>query len=111
MKTFFCADWHLGEDRFEIMSRPFSTQEEMIDKLVEEHNKRVSPDDTVYMLGDVCYQKMPQFLPEVARFNGNKILVRGNHDRVFTDEDFAPYFSEVIEEGGGIELERVFLVG
>ena len=101
-KTWLVSDWHLGEDRFELMGRPFTTQREMIETLVENHNKLVAPDDRVLMLGDVCYQKTPEFLSEVARFNGKKTLVRGNHDRVFEDDDFAPYFEEIIEEGGGI---------
>ena len=37
-------------------------------------------------------------------FNGNKILIRGNHDRVFTDEQLKPYFQEIIPEGDGIEM-------
>lgn len=105
MKIFLCADWHLGEDRFELIGRPFTTQREMIDALVENHNKLIAPDDLVYMLGDVCYQKTPEFLPEVARFNGRKILTRGNHDRIFTDEDFAPYFEQIIKEGDGITVD------
>lgn len=105
MKTWLVSDWHLGEDRFEIMSRPFKTQMEMIDLMVERHNNLVNPDDTVYVLGDVCYQKNPQFLSQVERFNGRKILVRGNHDQVFTDEDFSPYFEQIIPEGEGIEID------
>lgn len=105
MKTWLVSDWHLGEDRFEIMSRPFKTQLEMIDLMVERHNTLVNQDDTVYVLGDVCYQKHPEFLSQVERFNGRKILVRGNHDRVFTDEDFAPYFEQIIPEGKGIEID------
>lgn len=105
MKTFLVADYHLGEDRFEIMGRPFSTQQEMIDALIENHNRIVAPDDLVYMLGDVCYQKTPEFLPIMNRFNGKKILTRGNHDRVFTDEDLKPYFEHIIPEGDGIEID------
>ena len=105
-KTWFTADWHLGEDRFEIMGRPdFSTREQMIDLIVNEHNARVAPDDIVYMNGDVCYQKAPEYLNHVSRFNGDLRLIRGNHDRVFTDEQLAPYFTQIIPEGEGVELD------
>jgi len=60
METWITADWHLGEDRFKIMNRPFSTAQEMVDTLVENHNKLVDPDDLVYMVGDVVYQKTPK---------------------------------------------------
>ena len=101
-RKFVTADWHLGEDRFEIMNRPFTNAQEHVDKLVENHNKLVKPEDIVYMLGDVCYQKTPEFLPQVARLNGKKILVRGNHDRVFSDEQLKEYFISVTAEGEGL---------
>jgi len=33
MKRWITADWHLGEDRFAIMQRPFKEQREMIEHL------------------------------------------------------------------------------
>ena len=105
MNKFITSDWHLGEDRFELMGRPFLSQKQMINHLMFEHNNLVSPDDTVLMVGDVCYQKTPEFLPYVSKFNGKKILFRGNHDRVFTDEQLKPYFEQIIPEGEGIDIE------
>lgn len=104
-KRWVTSDWHLGEDRFAIMQRPFQTQEEMIETLVERHNAVVSQDDITYLLGDVCYQKYPEFLRHVDRFNGKKILVRGNHDRDLAYGHLTQYFEEIIPEGGGISLE------
>lgn len=105
MKSFVTADWHLGEDRFELMGRPFTSIYEHIDALVYYHNSVVSPDDIVYMLGDVCYQKAPEYLSQVSRFNGKKTLVRGNHDKVFTDEQLRPYFDAIYIEGQGFPME------
>ena len=105
MNTFLCADFHLGEDRFELMGRPFTSPQQMIDVLVENHNSLVSPKDTVYMIGDVCYSKHPEYLEQVSRFNGSKILIRGNHDRGISDKEFSPYFQEIIPEGEGIYIE------
>ena len=45
MKTFLTADWHIGEERFELMQRPFRTVAEYIDALVAHHNAAVAPDD------------------------------------------------------------------
>lgn len=105
MASFACSDWHLGEDRFEIMGRPFTSVDGMIDTLVKNHNSMVKPEDEVYVIGDVCYQKHPEYLHHVDRFNGRKILIRGNHDRVITDEQFGKFFDKVIAEGSGIELD------
>ena len=105
MKRWITADWHLGEDRFAIMQRPFNKPLEMIECLLQKHNERVAPDDLVYVVGDVCYQKTPALLYDVAKFNGRKIVVRGNHDSVFTDDQLLKFFEQVIPEGEGIEME------
>jgi len=101
-KRYITADWHLGDDRFQIMCRPgFLNAQDMVDKFVDWHNEIVSPDDLVLMVGDACNLNSPEFLPQVARFNGTKILFRGNHDRVFTDEQLEPYFAQIVPEGEG----------
>lgn len=100
------ADWHLGEDRFEIMGRPFSNVQEHIDHLVTCHNKVVLADDLVYVVGDTVYSKTgTTYLPQIGRFNGRKILIRGNHDNAINDEQFAFHFERIVPDGGGIELE------
>jgi calcineurin-like phosphoesterase family protein len=104
MNTWLTADWHLGENRFELMARPFESINEHVYTLVENHNAVVKPEDMVIMNGDVCYQKAPEWLEHVSHFNGKKILIRGNHDRVLTDEQLKPYFEEIIPDGGGIEM-------
>lgn len=107
MKTWITADWHLGENRFDLMGRPFTTPEEHVDTLIKNHNAVVGKDDTVVVVGDVCYQKEPTYLPYVARFNGRKVLLRGNHDRVFTDEQLKPFFNKIVPEGEGIRMTDV----
>jgi calcineurin-like phosphoesterase family protein len=104
MNTWITADWHLGETRMELMGRPFVSDIDMITYLKSVHNSRVKPDDTVIVNGDVCYQKTPEALSLVKEFNGKKILVRGNHDRVFTDEQLKPYFDEIVADGDGFDM-------
>jgi len=70
----------------------------MVDVFVEYHNELVEPEDVVYVVGDAINQKTPEFLPQIERFNGKKILFRGNHDRVFSDEDLKPYFVNIRKE-------------
>lgn len=102
MKTFITSDWHLGEDRFQIMQRSgFKDAQHMVDEFVRLHNELVEPDDEVWVVGDVVNQSTPEFLEQVSRFNGDKTLFRGNHDRVFTDEQLSEYFVEIIPEGDG----------
>ena len=69
--------------------RPFDTPEEMDEFMVKAWNERVRPNDKVYHLGDVVINR--KSLPIMNRLNGDKVLIRGNHD-IFKDEDYTPYF-------------------
>lgn len=104
MKIFFTADWHLGDKR-SLLFRPFNDVQQMIDQLVDRHNEVVSPDDLVYHLGDVTWKEAPEFLKHVQRFNGRKILLRGNHDQVHSDEGLLKYFDSILPEGYSLKLK------
>lgn len=104
-KLWLTADWHLGENRFDVMMRPFKSQEEMLEEFIARHNALVKPDDRVVVVGDVVYRDTPEFLKHVSRFNGTKTLIRGNHDRVFSDAELMPYFEKIVADGDGIELD------
>lgn len=78
MKTWFTADLHLGHARIiELAHRPFGSVEEMDWVLIENWNSRVSRGDTTYVVGDFAFTDNDPYL---ARLNGQKILVKGNHD-------------------------------
>jgi calcineurin-like phosphoesterase family protein len=82
MGTLWTADLHLGHTRIiELCSRPFSSVEEMNESLIRRWNEVVGPDDRVYVLGDVALGRITQTLPLVARLDGQKLLIPGNHDR------------------------------
>ena len=112
LKTFITADWHLGETRLELMQRPFKSTDEHTACIIERFNAVVSPGDHVIINGDcIAHQpdvaEMRRLLPTLARFNGTKTLIRGNHDRAINDAEFAPYFDRIIADGGGIRLDLV----
>lgn len=102
--TWLTSDWHLGENRFDLMGRPFTSTEQHNNTILTNHNSVVAKDDIVYVVGDVVYQKAPEYLDFLYQFNGRKILIRGNHDAVFTDEQLSHYFEDIIEEGSGVDL-------
>jgi len=104
-KTWLVADHHLGEDRFEIMNRPFTRAGDHVDCMLMNHNQLVGKDDLVIHLGDVCYQNAPNWLHYIKLFHGEKWLIRGNHDRVFTDGQLSLYFTKIIKEGDGLEID------
>jgi len=48
--------------------------------IISRWNERVSNDDTVYIIGDVCYRNSKDASWYLRRLKGHKILVAGNHD-------------------------------
>ena len=98
--TFLVSDTHFGhagvcrftrEDGFTKL-RPYTTPEEMDEDMVAKWNDRVRPTDKVYHLGDVVINR--RALKTLARLNGDKVLIRGNHD-IFRDDEYREYFREL----------------
>lgn len=53
----------------------------MNEMIIKNWNEDVSPEDEVYILGDVAMGRI-EFAPElIRRLNGTKYLVAGNHDK------------------------------
>jgi len=72
--------------------RPHADPAEMDEDLVKRFNDRVRPGDKCYFLGDVVINR--KALITLSRLNGDKVLIRGNHD-IFKDTDYAPYFRSI----------------
>ena len=72
--------------------RPWDTPEEMDEAMVKAWNERVGPKDKVYHLGDVVINR--KSLATMSRLNGDKVLIRGNHD-IFPDDEYRKYFREL----------------
>ena len=72
--------------------RPWDSAEEMDEEMVRRWNDRVGTNDKVYHLGDVVMSR--KSLAIMDRLNGDKVLIRGNHD-IFRDEDYRKYFREL----------------
>ena len=58
--------------------RVFDDVNHMNEYMVMQHNRVVGPKDKTYFLGDLAMNK--KFLPTLSRMNGEKVLIRGNHD-------------------------------
>ena len=70
----------------------FSSVEEMDEHMVERWNNVVKDGDKVYHLGDVVINR--KALGIMRRLNGDKVLIRGNHD-IFKDDDYRQHFREL----------------
>lgn len=79
---FYTADLHFHYEPF-LPSRPFDTVEDMDRQLIDRWNADVSEDDTVYVVGDVGYNRGLVPGDALSRLRGHKHLIRGNHDTGF----------------------------
>lgn len=69
----------------------------MNELIISNWNSVVAPKDDVYILGDVAMGQIVEAPALIRRMNGNKMLVRGNHDktlskRIKTDPEYADLF-------------------
>ena len=72
--------------------RPWTDPDEMDEAMIKAWNERVKPTDKVYHLGDVVINR--KALGTLRRLNGDKVLIRGNHD-IFRDDEYRMYFREL----------------
>ena len=72
--------------------RPWTDPDEMDEEMVKRWNETVRPNDKVYHLGDVVINR--KALKIMSRLNGDKVLIRGNHD-IFRDDEYREYFREL----------------
>jgi calcineurin-like phosphoesterase family protein len=72
--------------------RPWDSPEEMDEAMVKAWNETVGPKDKVYHLGDVVINRKAMSI--MHRLNGDKVLIRGNHD-IFRDEEYRLHFREL----------------
>lgn len=99
--TFFTADTHFGHKNIiAYCGRPYKTVEEMNAGLVDLWNTKVSPEDDVWILGDFAMGKIEESLRVTRLLNGKKILVVGNHDRMFGNDADAPSWQKKYYEAG-----------
>ena len=93
---YFTSDLHLGHANIiKLCRRPFETVEEMDERIIENWNKRVKKNDTVYLLGDVVWDKKKVDY-YMERLLGKKILLVGNHDSPWAKrEEYRRHFEAV----------------
>jgi len=99
--VFLVSDTHFGHagvckfthpDDPEVKLRPWDNADDMDEAMIRNWNDRVRPNDKVYHLGDVVINR--KALKTLARLNGDKVLIRGNHD-IFRDDEYREYFREL----------------
>ena len=96
---FYTADQHFGyEDVIRTTSRPFASVREMDEALINNWNRVVSDEDTVYLIGDLGGYCTPFPAQQLGRLRGHKHLIRGNHDTCIPNQQqLLDYFETVTD--------------
>ena len=82
MTRWFTSDTHFSHANIiQFCDRPFVDVEEMNNKIVNRINELVSPDDELWILGDLAMGDITKSLSVVSRILAEKVIVLGNHDR------------------------------
>ena len=88
--NFYIADLHFGHKNvINFDRRPFADVDEMDQKLIEYWNARVSNQDDVYIVGDLCCRNEKPEEWYLSRLKGRKHLIIGNHDGKLLKNDTA----------------------
>jgi calcineurin-like phosphoesterase family protein len=95
-KVYFISDLHFGH-KYVIAfdKRPFKDVQEMEAEMIRRWNARVSPEDHVFVVGDMFGSVTTAHAGEIVHtLNGKIHLIRGNHDP--KGELFESLFEEVV---------------
>jgi calcineurin-like phosphoesterase family protein len=90
---YFTSDTHFGHYNILIYEQRTSKMniqsvEEHDAKLIENWNNTVGKNDLVYILGDFSFHKADGTISILKALNGDKILIRGNHDNFISQKRF-----------------------
>lgn len=100
-RTWVAADHHFGhanilnfedDNGVKLRGLLFSDMEDHDQQIIDRHNAVVSPEDRVYLLGDVVINR--RHLWKLGQLKGRKVLVKGNHD-IAKLKEYLPYFDDI----------------
>lgn len=97
--NFYIADLHFGHKNvLSFDNRPFKTIEENDNVIINNWNNVVGIDDDVYILGDISWYNSTKTIEIFKQLNGNKHLIRGNHDtKVLKNPKMREQFVEICD--------------
>lgn len=103
-RVFIYSDLHLDHQNIiKYCHRPFSDIHAMNKALIQRWNSAVNENDTVFFLGDLTYGRESKGIPFWwSKLNGNKIFIKGSHDKIQDLPEFHKQYRVVFEKHPGI---------
>lgn len=99
MQNYYISDLHIGHaNALRFDARPFKTVEEQDEVIIENINKTVTPQDNIYLLGDLSWYDPHKTAEFIKRINcKNRYLLIGNHDRWAKSPECKKLFQGIYE--------------
>ncbi len=95
----YTSDLHFGHGNvIKFDNRPFNDPDEMDHVMIELWNGRVQPEDTVYIVGDLCYRSKHPAEWYLRQLKGHKYLILGNHDQPIVNDPAAMQYLDGIDK-------------
>lgn len=77
----YISDIHFGHRNIiRLDERPFENEEEMDRAIIDKWNQKVSPEDHIYIVGDIAFRNTIPVQDYLKQLKGHKHLILGNHD-------------------------------
>lgn len=104
----FTSDQHFGHKNIiKFCNRPFYSVQHMTESLINNYNSVINDDDTVVWVGDAFFLNKETMADILKKLNGNKILIRGNHDKYSPIIYLEAGFQTIIDDFITLEFEGV----
>ena len=101
---FVIPDTHLGHENI----KKYCNRPDNFEKIIEKNwNEIVDKNDTVIHLGDISFQE--DWVKKLGSWNGRKILIRGNHDKMPQESYMDCGFTAVLEEMV-VEVDKILML-
>lgn len=95
----FTSDLHLNSKNvIEYCNRPFSSVDEMNEKLIRNWNETVPEDGIVFDLGDLCFGGSSVWNELIPQLHGKHYLILGNHDFKNYRDGYSKHFELVTQQ-------------
>ena len=109
---FFTADTHFCHAKIiESCARPFESVDEMNFVMIKNWNSLVTRHDEVYILGDFMYKGSADGANKIlAKLNGKKYLIKGNHERYLSKPEFKADAFEWVKDYHVLNFEKIDFV-
>ena len=92
----YISDLHLGHANvIKFDNRPFKNIEEMHKTIITNWNEVTDKDDTVFILGDFCWETEQGWEKYLQELKGKKVLIQGNHDIKSPNKNLKKYFLDI----------------